>query len=37
VIVKWMALAGKEPLPPPFRWTIEDWLEYDFGRQDKRP
>ena len=36
-IVKWMALAGKQPAKLPFRWTIEEWQEHDFGDVPKRP
>ncbi|HGJ9216205.1 hypothetical protein ACM7ZK_30840 [Pseudomonas aeruginosa] len=35
-IVKWMALAGKEPTKPPGMWTIEEWQQHDFGRVSKR-
>ncbi|GAB1717628.1 MAG: hypothetical protein NTAFB05_26700 [Nitrobacter sp.] len=36
-VVKWMALAGKEPAKPPYKWTIEEWHEHNFGGAGKRP
>ena len=35
-IVKWMALAGKEPAKPPGRWTVEEWAQHDLEHPAKR-